>query len=368
MEYDDLYKLASLLKNGGASDEELRKFVANSNGTIPKDDMDVLVAAVRMEGRPLSKIADEWINMTTTWFNIQDLYRDKAITVNEKAAIKQHLYNLAKKGVLEHDRKIDGKYRVKMLSDVELDWRNADTSRTVDLWLPLGLHKWFTIYPKNILMFAGEKDSAKTAFAHSIIKMNMHNPNLPQPIELINSEQAAEEFKARLELHKDVSLDKWTHHTVEVSDHYADYIKTGKINIIDFLEPPSEFYLIRDILRDIYDATGDGVTIAFIQKDPKKPLGQGDRFSMEKSRLYCTLLTERPYNKCIVKSMKNIRTVTSMVGTEMLYTCPDGASIVEGITKWMDGKPPAFKPQFIQASLEPGVPVKEKPIAKRASV
>jgi len=346
MERIELTKMAQILRSGGADLNTVHRYVRNANGQLTEDEVVDIVREACLENPPqdqtLTSKVKEYIKNTTTWFTYTDMYRDLMLsTAQDRSIARMAVKQMKDAGKLEPNRKIEGKYRVKGQALEKVDWQSADTGKVFDMWLPFDLHKYCDIYPKSIIMFAGEKDSAKSTFAHNIIKNNIRNVKIPQPIRLLNSEAGPEEIKARLMNHTDVMIQEWTHEMYSCNRNYADYIIPDGLNIVDYMEVrDGEYAMISDQIRDIHDALEGGVAVIFIQKDAFKELGMGADKSREKARIYCTLNRGDVFNWLIVKTMKLHKLTQSPVGLKIFYKVSDGGStLTETHRVWPHGEP-----------------------------
>jgi hypothetical protein len=112
----------------------------------------------------------------------------------KKAAVLE-LLRLKKSGVLESCGEKRGCYRLVEKDVEELQWWTSDTSKTLDLHLPLDLHKVVKFYPKSVIVVAGTTDAGKTALLLNVALMNLHNFK----INYFSSEMPNEKLKDRLE-------------------------------------------------------------------------------------------------------------------------------------------------------------------------
>lgn len=234
-------------------------------------------------------VVQAWIETTTGWWHYRDLDKDIDIVSPEgKAYRRVILKRLCDLAIVEKDPRQEGKFRRVDSQAPIIEWQEADASRTVDLKFPFGLEQWVAIYPKNIIVLAGSFNAGKTACCLDFIRLNQHRIELADllPIEYFSSEMGAEEMKLRLSKFPESD---WAFNARERSTNFADVIKADKINIIDYLEVTTDFYLVAEEISAIYNKLHKGIALITVQKKRGAELGRGAEFSAEKPRLYISL-------------------------------------------------------------------------------
>ena len=248
----------------------------------------------------LSQEVREFAVTSNGAFLTPDVYQRLQVTSrSEKKTVKQ-LLRLKEKGVIERVGQKDGCYR-KIESDCEpVDWTAANTD-FLDVWLPFDLSDIAGIQSGNLIIFAGAKDSGKTAALMNIAKENRQK----YKVHYFSSEMGGAEFKLRAKKFLDITPEQWNIKFYERASSFQDVIKpgSGNLNIIDFFEIHDNFYKISESLSAIHQKLNGGLAVIAIQKAPGVDLGRGGTFSLEKARLYISL----DYHKAKVISCKNFR-------------------------------------------------------------
>jgi hypothetical protein len=154
--------------------------------------------------------------------------------------------------------------------------------------LPLELHTIVHLYPKNVILVAGEKDAGKTAFALNTAYMTRDI----MPVRYFNSEMGTDELETRLRLFPQDSFkfDEWKKITwIEQSSKFEDHIDPNGFNIIDFLEIGKDaFEAVEDIKR-VFDRLHTGLLLIVMQKRSYKDFAVGGEGTLEKARLAINL-------------------------------------------------------------------------------
>ena len=243
--------------------------------------------------RPIASNTREYVATATGTFESWQVERFLQLsTTNDKKACLAELGRLCNRGILERVDGRNGIYRPVDKSLEKMDLSHI-SSTVFDLWLPFGLHEYVRIFPKNIIMIAGEKDAGKTGVLLNVVESNMNKHR----VHYFNSEMGPEELVDRLEqfdIGKEGFVDNPNFIPYERSQNFADAIVQAKaqndIILVDFLELGDNFFLVAKEVKAIFDKLDKGVALIAIQKDEKKEWGRGAGFSNEKARLYVNLL------------------------------------------------------------------------------
>jgi hypothetical protein len=323
----DIFHIANCLIKGGCSQEHTEKVIEilarNCSPPYPESELPAIIRSAldrqKNRDRNLAYEVLEWVSVTSGDFSVTDGYNElQLVTKQEKNNFKQIMKRLCEcdPPVIERSGTRNGVYR-RIENDCQpVDWLEAECNY-IDLWLPLGLGHICGVQPGNILMFAGAKDSGKTAFLMNIAKENRHKYS----VHYLNSEMGKQEFKMRMSKFDDVTIEQ-LHKGIKlynVSDKFHDKIKCGEgnLNIIDYLESPDEAFKVGPMIRKIHEKLDGAICVIGIQKKINAPLGRGAEFSMEKSRLYIAM----DYGRAVITSCKNFKENDIITGNPRGYTC-----------------------------------------------
>lgn len=193
----------------------------------------------------------------------------------------------------------------------EIDWQAAQPDDTIPLIWPLGLEDYFTLYPTNVIVIAGEKNSGKTSFALNLAYLNALNS--PLPIHYFSSEMLAQELSVRVSKFPSSEPFKNTHFFPLPYDSEPDIIEPDAINIVDFLEVEDEFWRVGKKIRKMWEKLKKGIVVVAVQKDPDARLGRGKAFSAEKARVYLTMTKQQKMTLAEVKNFKGDKKPDGMV-------------------------------------------------------
>lgn len=290
---NDLFHIGNLLGRAKTSEKEIRQVLEilakNCTPPFPEKEIDIIIDSIlkRIERREINiaEAVERWISVTDGDISVTDAVQAlQTVTgVTNRDTIRQVLKRLKDQGKIVKSGRKDGIYRRVDDHAEDIDWQSAD-DETIDFKYPLGIEKYVLTLPKNIIVIAGVPNAGKTAFLLNCVKMNMKVFD----IHYFSSEMGSYEFKSRLSKFE-IPLKEWRFHAKERVSDFASVIKPDAINIIDFLEMTSDFWMVAQYLREIHEKLNKGIALIAIQKNPDTATGLGGYRGMEKPRLYLNL-------------------------------------------------------------------------------
>ena len=268
--------------------EELSKIRAAAKLGKDRDLQDAVRKALESmsTGRKWQEEVTNWAEGTSGYFSVRSCYEEVgATTARDKTAIRQALFVLKKSGVIEPWTK-NGWYRKKESALVEMDWRNASLE-PIRVSMPIDMDTLVNFYPGDIIVFAGEGNSGKTALCFDMIEKNMGEWGC----HYFSSELGSAKIKKRLSFH-DTPLDQWKFSVYDRHDNYGDVVFKDGLNFIDFVMVTEDFWKVGGIIKDVHLALrgGKGMAMICLQKDPYKEFGRGGAMTMDLASLYVNLL------------------------------------------------------------------------------
>jgi hypothetical protein len=246
------------------------------------------LSMVKMMGRREHALAEDvkkWVSITNGNFSVTDCYNSlQNVTLRDRPNVRVVLHRLKSEGIIEPSGGRDGIFR-RVERELEiLDFLHAPTEGLTFDW-PLDLNDVCTIFPKDIVCFAGAQNAGKTAIAVDFIRRNMNKWD----IHYFNSEMSASRLRDRLSKVDDVALDAWKFTPYTRSDDFQDVIKPNAVNIIDYLEIVDNYWEVAKKLKDVHKKLDQGISIILLQKDDFRDTGRGGGMSLEKPVLYVAL-------------------------------------------------------------------------------
>ena len=217
-------------------------------------------------------------------------------------------------------------YEEPMIEETELKKINiaAQPEDAEPIVFPLNLDDGINIYPGNIIIIAGERNSGKTAFLMNCAIMNMEKYN----VSFFSSEAGQTEMGIRFRKFVDHNINEIASRVdvYERSSNFAEVIRpgAGNLNIIDFLEVYDNFFLVGKWIADIHKKLEGAICIIAIQKNSDKKFGLGNELSLDKARLYFTLSPGRiKYAK-----VKAFSRIDNPQGKEVSFKIVDGCKLI----------------------------------------
>ncbi len=248
--------------------------------------------------QPLSQaVFDQWLTLVNGTFRVRDVWGELDIGTPTG---RQHLRVILNR--LEHTEPAKivkvGPDLYRKLDDnlPEINWQVANTENVVPLVLPFGIDRFCRIYPKSIIIVAGQKDNGKTAFLLKMLQLNM----LTLPCDLYNSETGPEQLKLRfapLDIPEPAPFKVY-----ERYDNFADVIHPERWSFIDYLDTNSDVYMVGAEIDAVFRRITTGGAVIGLQKPPttytyvrgvktavSRDLAYGGAFSAKRACLYISL-------------------------------------------------------------------------------
>jgi hypothetical protein len=271
-----------------------------------------------------------WIENAVGVFYMTSLTKDLSISdKSDKNNVSKILSRLVEQRIIERYGSKNGCFR-KIQSNFKLqDWQNAKTV-PFDIHLPLGIERYCTINPGDLILIAGVTNSGKSALALEFAKLNI----LHHKIFLFSSEINSSALKKRLEK-SDGGIKKWEH--LNFTDEFqsmVDVIQPNDINILDYVEPPEGDYTrIAPMITDIHHRLDKGVAICVLQKkksmkDQEYSFGVGGQMTLNKASLAINLDPANPGTKLTLAKVKDRKTEFNPEGKYIRFRIKNGINII----------------------------------------
>jgi hypothetical protein len=237
----------------------------------------------------LPDIVREWVLTTEGVFLTTDCVRELNLaTPGDRKNLNKVLERLKNENIIAKYGDKRGQFRVVDHSMTPMNWKDADVTTSFDLVLPLGFSKLFYLYPKNIIVVAGDGNAGKTAWLLNVARENADK----HKINYFTNDETPEEIKKRVERFSEAGMDVESFDKVDFivrGKNFLDVIDPDGVTIIDYLKLTDKFWLVAQEIEEIRANLKGGIAIIAIQKDKKADMGRGGDFAAEASRLYFTL-------------------------------------------------------------------------------
>lgn len=228
----------------------------------------------------LKSDVEKWVLSSNGVFLSSDVVKDLHLSSREeKQNLSTILRRLCTDGIIERSGNKHGVWKKRDLTINRIDWKGSNADALNIKW-PFELERLYTAKEKNIIVIGGSPDSGKTAFLLNVVAENAGT----YPIRYLSSEMGADELQSRIMLFEDTEPFEYCEFE-ERSFDFHDRVNPDGINIIDFLEIWDSFFLISEMIRNIWAKLGKGIAIIAIQKNPGSENPRGGAFALEKARL-----------------------------------------------------------------------------------
>lgn len=194
-----------------------------------------------------------------------------------RQSVSRKLYHDYKEKKIPFLEKIGRAYRIVDRSLEDIDWQSADATVSLDLQFPFELHKYVKLFPKAVVVIAGEPNAGKTAFMYNFILMNM----LKYHIVLYNSETSPEQMKERFINFEQEIPKPPPFRTVERYDNFADVIDPNGVSVVDYVDSDSEFYQNGIEISRIFRKLDRGMALVGLQKKRNITTFKGDKINFD---------------------------------------------------------------------------------------
>ncbi|HOD28552.1 MAG TPA: bifunctional DNA primase/polymerase [Syntrophales bacterium] len=336
---EDLFTVAnSLIKNRCAPDfsEYVLNILANnSNPPFPENEIRAKIdsAMKRSERRERNIAAEvrEWVLATNGVFLATNFHQEATMATREEKQAANLAFRRLCEGpepLLERYGNQRGCYRRIDRTIEFMDFENADPGKSIDLRLPLDIHKKTKLFRKAVIVIAGVSGMGKTLFALNAIRENMGR----MPALYYNAEMGAEALHKKLRYFPD-PISEWAR-GMKVVDGWdfnsiTDKIQPDAFNVVDYLEPDGDKpYNIHGVISNIIRRLDQGVALITVQKKPEARMGTGGVYSLKAATLALALdwgkieIVKNRFREEDPNPSANKISFDVKAGWEIVRTCP----------------------------------------------
>ncbi len=218
-----------------------------------------------------------YVSETEGIFCYRDLWEHLDIKSDTgRTTLRQIMKRLVAEGLVERvTGKGDGWFRRIVKDQTEIDWQHADPQDVLKVNFPYGVadntnfgfSDKIRTFPGSLHVIGGRTNQGKTCWLLNMLAMNLDN--FPESIYMSN-EMGKEEFANRLSYFDWVS---WVYSdgsprfkALEVYENWWDSISPDGLNIIDYLDPGEQSYMVGPYIDKIKRKLKRGIAIIALQK------------------------------------------------------------------------------------------------------
>ena len=250
-------------------------------------------------------------------FTSEDAYRFFQVdrrpnAVEAKLAIAQVLYNLSKVNKKPDLEQTGRMYRIINRDLNVIPWWNAKRGDTLPIKYPRGIedHTSFgfedsiILYPKDVIVIAGEGNTAKTAFCLNMMVENMDNYDCYYFTSEFNDAKFLDRMNRFdwVNIFREDGKPKFT--LAEQSEHWQDVIQPNGFNFVDWIYLDDEMWKIRTIIKNIIKNLNRGIAVVVLQKRSYKSVGEGGEATKDLASAYFTIRNDKELHKPVLKVEK----------------------------------------------------------------
>lgn len=242
--------------------------------------------------KAMQKEVEEWIRSNASnklcysnvTISLLSCYSDLNLkSPNEKASCRMAFKRLVEKEILDPIPGRSGMYKYINGHVEDIDFLNADT-KPYDFKCPLQSHYKARIYPKSVVIIAGEPNSGKTAYL-----LNLAYRNKEKTVQYFSSEMEATELRIRLEKFN-INLHDWLKIPFKFrTENFDEVIDPDGFNIIDYLTVHKDFYEIAGMIYKIHSKLKKGIAVIALQKPRGRDEAVGGSRTLDLARLYLSV-------------------------------------------------------------------------------
>jgi len=294
---NDLFHVGNCLIKGGCKPDValqvLELLAKTCDPPFPEKEVAAKIKSVLSRcdrrDRNLTEDLRQWIDLTSAYFSLTETYDPLRILTSQKNTVHQIMHRFAKEGYVERHPNKNGVYRRVDQTIEYMDFGNADPNDTIDLRLPLDIHKKTKFFPKAAIALGGVSGMGKTLFVLNTIRDNMFRI----PCFYFNSEMSPQQLKSKLSYFP-VAMHEWVKRMKVIDgwdfNNIADKIQPDALNCIDYLEPEGERpYMIHGVISAIIRKLNRGTALIAIQKKPGAKLATGGIYAIKAASLALAL-------------------------------------------------------------------------------
>ncbi|KKL20925.1 hypothetical protein LCGC14_2450610 [marine sediment metagenome] len=144
-----------------------------------------------------------------------------------------------------------------------------------------GFEDLITISQGDLIIIAGRSNAGKSAIAHNILGENIDKHSCL----LMGNEIASSDGLIMPKFLRRLKRMRWANFfngdgelnftLLPIRQDYEDYLEKNALNIVDWISIPEKVWMIGSTLDDIKKATGNGISVAVLQKKNDSDYGYG---------------------------------------------------------------------------------------------
>jgi hypothetical protein len=293
----DLFHIAYQLTLARTPENEIRQVLEilarNCNPPFSLSEMEEKIKSALKRGErregSLAQEIKEWVRLQVGTFCLQNVHNWLQLTTRPE---KKNAAIILRRLAEGEDRLLDkvpgqaGVYKTvnRDLKKIDLSDR-SDLVGELNIRFPFGLEELIKPMPGCVYVIAGETDSGKSAFLMNFAKKNVDN----FAVHYFSTEMGKQEMLDRAEpFWPDMGSNK-NFNFYERYDDFDQVIFPDDINVIDYLETFTDFYMMAGFIKNIGKKLNKGIALIALQKPKGRDEGEGGERTKNLPRLYLSM-------------------------------------------------------------------------------
>ena len=237
-----------------------------------------LIGGVEKVERNLSEEVREWVQSQDGHFSVTDGHKAlDLVTPSLRHSFNVIMTRLKEKGIIEKHGEKSGVYRKVARDFQEQRWWEA-SGQPLYVRFPLGIHDLAKVFAGNTILLEGQKSQGKSAFALEFARLN--RTIIPdRKVRYQNVEMSDDEIAKRIDSYPAEMMTRadWQKSVefIRRTESWWDIVDPEGVNVIDYLIEYEKSYMIADFVWKIHKKLTTGIALVIVQRDPRKPYGQG---------------------------------------------------------------------------------------------
>uniref|UniRef100_A0A6H1ZI55 Uncharacterized protein n=1 Tax=viral metagenome TaxID=1070528 RepID=A0A6H1ZI55_9ZZZZ len=209
--------------------------------------------------------------------------------IRQKAA-HTALLRMKNEGLIEAIGKNAGRYRRILVNAPIMEWWSASREE-YEIEYPLGVHELHSTYGGEMIIIAGDKNSAKSSYMMWLAYLNRGR----HKVNYFHSELSENQLRVRIDKFNEyvgTTDEEWMKVNFRSRVmNFAQVIEPDELNLCDYLHRTDEFFLMGADVEEIYKKmhARKGVCIVAIQKKEYNEWGLGGEITIARPNLYMTI-------------------------------------------------------------------------------
>jgi len=261
-------------------------------------------------------------------------------------AVRVYMHRFVAEGLIKPSGRNDGVFKViKRAKSIQVFGREKrppltlNPPRDYETKEPLGFWDALVVRENDLWVIAGYKNAGKTALCMNILGENLDMKPVVMGNEFSLMGEDGEHEPSPRFINRLEGMDwvEWTNGNGEerfellpVYDDYAEQVKPARLNIIDWINLPTELWMIGSVFEGIKRALRGGIGVGVIQKNIGRDSGRGGAFTKDFADVELLLDPYGDDKDMVLLTVETVKECNrAIMGKRYVYRIKDGVKIVD---------------------------------------